>query len=550
MSVDAISIICPNCSAPARFDIVEQNYKCSYCGGKLEPNEVREAKQADRKERRIKLRELAKSTELMMSSCDGCGSTLVFEENEAVANCGFCGRSVVRKHYVYDDKMPENVVPFGVTRDEAIEKMEQWCKANSSKREARHLRPLIRELKGYYLPYEMISGPVYCNVRRLDDVTSYDAEGYIENGFINCSSQMDNLVLDAMEPYDLDQLEEFNFGYVAGHSVKMSDLSDEKEQHRIEEEVHENYLDEMNRIWNSRSLSLDTNFNEVIKAPVLLPAYYISSGNVCAAVNGQTGKVSVRAEKLSHHVTPPWWLKSLIIILAYAGLTYGLIWLECRDQMLASIGGAAELAFELFLFLFMIRDSYYHWGTHTTYRKIFTSGNKVFKRVQGQLVDREDTLKDKIAEPMFKRLVNKDTTEKVYYRFCPPQRMIGMVLLSFFVVLWPIILALFINGFDFNLLEIKASGIWLLITLPTVPVYLIRGAVQWLYESPWIYDMTDDGQLKRRTLLSKIKNAGSAKIFDTIKTALLFLIVPPISLAVWFALAILGMSVYFTAFGM
>lgn len=59
------------------------------------------------------------------ASCSGCGATLVFEKNEALSNCAFCGRSLVIKDYIYDSKIPQNVIPFAVTKDEAAQLLEK-----------------------------------------------------------------------------------------------------------------------------------------------------------------------------------------------------------------------------------------------------------------------------------------------------------------------------------------------------------------------------------------------------------------------------------------
>ena len=549
MGKEILSILCPTCNAPAKYDIVHQNYHCGHCGNKIILGEVLEARKQYQENQKRKLKEYTKDYSLMSATCKGCGASVVFEEGEALSKCQFCGSSVVRKKYIYDDRFPENIIPFGVTLDEAKEKIRKWCGDNKSKKEARKLKKHVDELKGFYLPYEMISGPVSCQVKRIDDINKYKAIGYVENGFINCSNQLDNLVLDAMEPYDLSELDEFNFGYVAGHHVKISDIEKEEEKKRINNEVQQNYRDWMNEIYNTKAVSLETEFRQDVRVPVLLPAYYINTDGLCAAVNGQTGKVSVKALKDSHFITPPWWIKSLLIIFAYVLLAYGIILFGSKSTEIALYCAGGYMLFELFLFAFMIQDSYYHSGTFTSYRKIFTSGDKLSKRENGSLVDRED-LNEKIEEPMFERELGKDKKEKVYYRFCPPGRMTKMVLTSLIITLFPILAALVINGFNFNRLDVKASGIWFLITFIVVPVYLIRGAVQWLYESPYIYDRDKNGKLKRRTLLDKWRKLDGREKWENIKFVIGALVVPPISLIVWFVIFIIAASVYFTAFGL
>ena len=45
-----------------------------------------------------------------------------------------------------------------------------------------------------------------------------------------------------------------------------------------------------------QAIEVGAEAKSAVRLPVLLPVYYISSGDICAAVNGQTGKVSVRAD--------------------------------------------------------------------------------------------------------------------------------------------------------------------------------------------------------------------------------------------------------------
>ena len=65
-------------------------------------------------------------------------------------------------------------------------------------------------------------------VSRMDGGRRYTCEGLINAEFVNRSKNLDNLLLDSMEPYDLNSLREFEFGYVAGHRVRIPDV-DEKE---------------------------------------------------------------------------------------------------------------------------------------------------------------------------------------------------------------------------------------------------------------------------------------------------------------------------------
>ena len=130
-------IHCPQCGAPADFDIVRQMYVCGHCGGTVGISEAQKEKQGFRKLQREKLKDSVKKYKLFSTSCSGCGAEVVFEENEALSGCPFCGRSLVRTEYLSSKNMPESVVPFGITQKEAEERLEEWCRKNRGKQEAK-----------------------------------------------------------------------------------------------------------------------------------------------------------------------------------------------------------------------------------------------------------------------------------------------------------------------------------------------------------------------------------------------------------------------------
>ena len=72
-----------------------------------------------------------------------------------------------------------------------------------------------------------------------------------------------------------------------------------------------------------------------------------------AVVNGQTGKVSVRAEKESIHISLPWWLEAILLFIVACGLVFGIGWLLSGDfqETLAFTGLLG--VFYLFIFCFM-----------------------------------------------------------------------------------------------------------------------------------------------------------------------------------------------------
>ena len=536
-------IHCLQCGAPAAFDIVKQRYLCSYCGGTVEISEAKQEKQGFRELQREKLRDSVKKFRLNRTSCSGCGAEVVFEENEALSDCAFCGRSLVRTQYLNLKNMPESVVPFGITEKEARERLEDWCRKNRGKREAKMLLPLIPELKGFYLPYEMIRGPVHMRVSRMDAERVYRCEGFMEDAFVNCSSQLDNLLLDGMEPFDLNGLTEFDFAYVAGHRVKIPDIGGKELEQRVCREAEECYTPAVRKTLETRAVRIEASAESAITMPVLLPVYYVCKGDMMAAVNGQTGKVSVRALKESRYFFLPWWLKAIIATLLLCGACFG-------GLVLFGMGlGGSLFITSLLGFFFLITvlcvysDTTRNRFSVVSGREIFTSGEAAFRRDGGKLVLRENLLERKIVSPVFFSKINGEE-RPVILRFTSLRRVIRMLLLSMIVMFLPVIVALLLNGFDFQKLHLAGSAVWFCIAVPVVPIYILKFGVVELHDRPWIYTVSKNGKKKRYREKPKPKDIKSL-----VSGILAALFIPPVSLAVWFGIFSFLAMVYLTAGG-
>lgn len=542
MGREILNISCPQCGAPAKFDIVHQIYRCGYCGGQVTVENVRRQKAEFQWQQSQRVMQSARSFPMATASCTGCGATLVFEKNEALSTCAFCGRSLVRKDYVYDNRMPQNIIPFAITKEEAAQLLLRWCDQNPKRPEAEHLRGRIAELKGYYLPYEMVHGPVRCRVNKKGETAAYEAGGYLNDEFVNWSAQLDNLVLDCMEPYDLNALREFDFSYAAGQRIKIADINGAEAQQRLNSETAENYRGGMEKIWGTKDIDILAQVDPVVKIPVLLPVYYITDGNVHAAVNGQTGKVSVRAEKETKYIAFPWWMKGLLVLLVTCAALYSAILLGSKEPgtALTITGMVAFLYVIIFAAMF---DGANNRFSVIRYWDIFSSGEQTYRRERGKLILREDIIRRKIEAPVFKHVL--DGRERVVtYTFRSVARTLRMILLGLTAIFFPVMIALLVNGFDFSRLYLQGSAVWFCIAVPLVPIIFIKYGIQSLYESPLIYIISENGKKRRYRKKSGIKGTD---VLNFTKEALFSV---PICFLTWFAVFVFVMTIYFTAFGM
>ena len=535
---------CPDCGAPANYDIIKQQYLCSYCGGHAEIEEAIAQKKGFRSILQSRIKRDAEKYHLISAECPGCGAKIVVEEGEAVSDCAFCGAALVRKTYLVSDDLPEMIIPFRITQEEAQNCLQDWCRQNAVRREANHLKNKIDQLQGFYLPYELIRGPVSSVVSRSDGGSrNYHCEGYVDDIFVNGSRQLDNLLLDGMEPFEIEELKEFDFGYVAGQRVKVTDIDPKTLAGRVDEEVSTSYRPVVQKTLETAAVDVNTSTESVLRMPVLLPVYYVKDGDGMAAVNGQTGKVSVRAETESHYYFLPWWLKAVLATLIISAVVFaGFLLFGMQMEMALLITGMLAF-FTLIVTLCAYSDTVKVPFRGSAGHKIFTTDDRPLRRIDGVLEKDPKPLKRSVTPPVFFEKI-EGTEQPVVLKFTSVPRVAGMVLLAAAVLFLPVIIALFLNGFDFERLTLSGSAVWFCIMVPVIPIYLLKFGRIELYEQPWIYRIMEDGSKKRYR-----KKRDPNEIKDTAKIILGALFVPPVCFGVWFGILCFCTMCWLTAFG-
>lgn len=512
---EPIHIYCASCGAPAKFDVAGQVYRCSYCGGVTGIREPLQEKQGFRQAHRTRLQEKRREYPLLSAQCTGCGAQVVFPDGEALTDCAFCGRSLGRKEYLGVEGFPEVLIPFKVTDDQAKANLLAWCDKNRSRREAEEIRQHIGELKGFYLPYELVKGPTSCSVSRHESKTCR-CRGFCEGSFVNTSKQLDNLLLDGMEPYDLSDVKEFDFSYLAGQRVKIRDTDEKATTARVGSEIAAHYRSFASKVMETKGVEISADTGDMVSLGAVLPAYYLRAGNTLAAVNGQTGKVAVRERKDRYMM--PWWIKPILGSVLFPALVYGAMGLFGASQENCLMVTGALAVFLLFVLFTAYHNEYGGMGRQSLPRRIFTSNDS----------------RTVVSPPEFYMPIDGQD-RAVTLKFTTPLRVLRMVLLGLVTVFLPLILGFLFNGCSVHGLTIGGAAVWMCIAVPLTPVFLIKYGRLELYQHPLIYYRTDEGRRKRYRMSKKPRKEALADILDTVKV----FVFSPIGLVILFLLVVL-----------
>ena len=488
-------IRCEACGAPAQYDIIHENYHCQHCGETTDLHAALESVASYRKHHAAELKANQQSDKCKKYNCPNCGAIVVMDKGEATADCDFCGTKLVNKQFLDSDAFPELLIPFKITLDEAKEEFRKWLQKNSGKEEAKKLAPRIDEMQGYYLPYQIVKGPVKCEVARDSNFRKYNCGGFIDEVAVNTSKQLDNLLLNAMEPFDWREIRPFEYGFIAGLRIKLQDIKQEEIDCRIKTEIRETYLPVIEKTLQTQALTANVDSKNVMEIPALMPVYIITRGEVQAAVNGQTGRVSVTPLKKT--VTQRVWVEPLLTVLFIAGL--------CEIVPLIF---HFHPSFDLTIGLIVV-SGLIVWAAHSSTESVkktiyYSSVKQLAKRINNRLTfEKADELgKNPALKPVFFEKIG-DKVEAVKISFYTLPRIIKAALFSIVGAFLPNVLALLLVAYDVYINDAPPSSFdtvhhfyaaaWWCFMIPVIFILWIAIVRRDVFEYPVLYRILPDG---------------------------------------------------------
>lgn len=486
-----MTIHCASCGAPAQYDIVKQNYHCPNCGEDTGTEIPLKKLREFRSLTKTLLEQELPDSQTIACECPNCGARVIVKEHEVTETCIFCQSKILRSNVQMREGFPEMVIPFRLNRKQAEKQLDEWVEKHSDKKESEILKENRKKLKGIYLPYELIRGPIRFNVARDNSDRRYTCGGFLEHVAVNVTERCNNLLLNGMEPFLWEDLEPFQFGYIAGHAAEVPTADGEELRRRVFEEVAEEYRPTVERTMQTTGLSLSPSTDALLRMPAFLPVYFLDCGDVQAAVNGQTGKVSVLAAKETR--TYPWVIEPLLgtlavmIFIFFAFRNYGGVPMDPKE--LFELVGMVGLVAALILFT------------------IFSEGReaRVRRKVYKSISEEKKKNPEETMKPVFFEQIEGQEIP-VQLGFYSGGRIARITLILLLTNLSPSILAwLFtavscIGTGDWTLLgqlDYSYNVVWLCLSLPvSVAGFAVFGRIE-LYDSPVIFRILENGGRKR-----------------------------------------------------
>lgn len=268
--------------------------------------------------------------------CAGCGSEVVVNTAEAMSSrCHWCRHVLTVNEQVPNGAVPDAVLPFSVTRDQAVTRIREFA---GRRRMFAH-RQFVKEFTpdnvvGVYLPYMVVDGNASADAHGFGEVlirsyqrgsdnnkrTYYDADVYqvdrhvdftVDDLTIESSASRANMntlvntnnVINAILPFDTENAVAWNASYLTGFTSERRDQDVSGIQPELENQLLSIARSELSASisgydrgvrWEAERLTVHGTRWVAMYLPVWLYSYYHVEGGKAMvhyiAVNGRTGE--------------------------------------------------------------------------------------------------------------------------------------------------------------------------------------------------------------------------------------------------------------------
>ena len=316
-----VSYKCPGCGSRLVFDADSQQFHCKACGNYYDLQTVTNSSvntegSFDWGEYNTNVsNEQVEGTVAFI--CSSCGAETITDATTAATRCPYCDNYVVVAENVTGLIKPNAIIPFKINSKGLQERIADFCKGKKLLPKNFLNENKIKNVKGIYVPFWLFScktaGTATFETTRIRTWSTSDYN-YTETSFyyVTCDGSMkfsripvdgslkiDDALMDSIEPFNYEELVDFDAAYMSGYLADRFDVSAEdslpRASQRVRNSAEETFRSSITSYASVRKLNSDFRLSETGVKYVLLPVYLIVSHyggkEYRYAVNGQTGKV-------------------------------------------------------------------------------------------------------------------------------------------------------------------------------------------------------------------------------------------------------------------
>ena len=318
---------CPCCNAGLLFDEQLQKMHCDYCDNEFEIDALKAYNESlDQQDGETVVWDNTFGSEwedeeaaaVFTFTCPSCGAVLLTDHNTAATFCPYCSNPTILPGRLSGGLKPNGVIPFRKSKEDALAAFKELCKGKPLLPKLFRQNQRIESITGMYVPFWLYDCDTafHGNYRATrvhhwsDSSYNYTKTSYYHliRGAtadfsripMDASTKMDDAIMESIEPFDYNDLIDFETAYLSGFLADKYDVESASGEGHIRERVNNSYQDLLAPTfigYNSvvsvnRRLNIDHTKAHYVLLPVWLLSTKYNDKTYLFAMNGQTGKMT------------------------------------------------------------------------------------------------------------------------------------------------------------------------------------------------------------------------------------------------------------------
>lgn len=316
---------CPCCDGGLSFDGKSQQLTCPYCDNTFEIEAVQafQEQQQDSEEFSWDAAEHAQWSEgeqenMRSFVCPSCSGEIITDENTAATFCPYCDNPTIMPGRLSGGLKPDAVLPFRTSKEDAKTAFLKLCKGKPLLPKFFTEQQRVEKITGIYIPFwlydcdgQLDGSYKATRVHSWNDqnyhytktdhyLVKRGAKAKFEGIPMDGSSKMEDTFMESIEPFDYNELADFDMAYLSGFFADKYDVAAEQGEARIRQRVDNAMKDLVQSSLVGYATAVPTarqlKVNQSKAKYVLLPVWILNTRYqdkiYTFAMNGQTGKMT------------------------------------------------------------------------------------------------------------------------------------------------------------------------------------------------------------------------------------------------------------------
>lgn len=327
---ESTTYLCPGCGAYLRYDGKQDLWVCDYCdqsytkdalqqrgaqtADATKPQEKKETVTYDYQEN---IAQGEQNEDLQAYHCPNCGAEIVTDGVTAATFCVFCQNPTIIPQKFEGKYRPSAMIPFKTDKKQAQEAFLRLCKGKKLLPKGFASQQRLEKITGVYVPYWLFDCKADFDYHATgEDVMTWSDGDYrytktdtyhlhrngmmeFENIPLDASANMEDNLMDALEPFSFDAVQPFDLRYLSGYLAEKYTYEPKelftRMQERVSEGIENRAQAEGRQYDHVHSVQCNTAFQSDKQQYLLLPVWMLISSfkgkKYLFAMNGQTGKI-------------------------------------------------------------------------------------------------------------------------------------------------------------------------------------------------------------------------------------------------------------------